>query len=316
MTGPQDPRLARSLAELEPRPSAVTIGFFDGMHRGHQTLIRHTIAAARTERLRSVAVTFDRDPRTVVRPGSQPRLLMTHERRLRALLEQGSHLVLVLPFTRSLSRLKPETFVEQVLVEALQARVVVVGRNFRFGYEAAGSVATLTELGAVHGFRVLPQELLELDGALISSSAIRARLAAGEVEWAAEALGRPHRLDGSVVVGEGRGRSLGVPTANIDVAPGLVVPAAGVYAGHVELASGQHLPAVTNVGVRPTFGGETLTVEAHLLDADLDLYGQHLGVGFRHRLRDERRFDTVEALVEQIHRDIERGRTLLGVPPG
>ena len=303
--------VARSLDEVEPVPSVVTVGFFDGVHRGHQTIIRRAVAAAEDAGVRATAVTFDRHPMEVLAPGSQPKMLMTLDRRIRTLVdEMRLDLVLVLPFTLALSRWPAERFVDEVLVGAVRARKVVVGSNFRFGHKAAGTVATLNDLGPPNDFAVETVGLLHEGERAISSTEVRRRLAAGEVEWAAHALGRPHALDGTVVRGDGRGRAIGVPTANVEAAHGLQVPGRGVYAGHLEVGTAL-LPAVVNVGVRPTFGEERFAVEAHVLDFDGDLYGEHVAVWFVHRLRDEQRFDGVDALVAQIRRDIERGRQLL-----
>lgn len=304
--------VARSPEEVPPEPSTVTVGFFDGVHRGHQALLRRGAGKARAQGTRLAVVTFDRHPAEVIRPGSEPALLMSPDRRVATLRQLGADLVLVLPFTPELSRLTPEEFVEGVLVAALGARRVVVGENFRFGHQAAGDVATLTKLGDEHGFTVDAVGILRDGEVAISASEIRRRLAEGDVEWAAGALGRPHVLEGPVVRGEGRGRSLGIPTANVEVPARMQLPANGVYAGYVEVA-GRRSPAATNVGVRPTFGGEHVTIEAHLLDVDEDLYGRHAVVEFHHRLRGERRFSGPDELIGQIRADISQVRTLLGL---
>lgn len=313
--------VARSLEDVSPAPSAVALGFFDGVHRGHQQLVKHAARHAAGRSLRTVAATFDRHPSQVTRPGSEPPLLMTLERRVRTLHEVGAELVFVIPFTVELSELSPAGFVDEVLCNALDAHVVVVGQNFRFGHLAAGDASALNRIGGDRGFDVDIVELLTLDGEPLSSTQIRRHLADGDVEWAAAALGRPHVIDGVVVRGEGRGRSIGIPTANVAVSPDSHLPANGVYAGLVELApdvpggSPRRVPAVTNIGVRPTFGGETVTFETHLLDFEGDLYGARLGVELAHRLREERRFDDPESLVAQIHVDLATGRDLLGLPP-
>lgn len=314
-----EPRAVPSLEDVDPRPSVVTVGVFDGVHRGHQHIIGATVRAAERSGARSVGVTFDRHPAEVVEPGSRPPYLQSLERRVRCLLEQGLDLVVVLPFTLERSRQSPAEFVEDVLVTGVGARRVVVGANFRFGHRAAGDVTRLSELGDEHGFDVEAVPLLEHEGLRISSTAIREHLQAGEVAWSAVALGRPHIVEGPVVRGEGRGRTIGVPTANIEMDERLLVPAAGVYAGTATVEKDVH-DCVINVGVRPTFGGRHRTVEAHLLDVAPDLYGRHLALAFVARLRDERRFDDVDALVQQIHRDIEAAREELvatgGQSPG
>jgi riboflavin kinase / FMN adenylyltransferase len=304
---------AQRLDDVDRAPSVVTIGNFDGVHRGHQVLLRRAVDAARDRGVRSVAVTFDPHPAAVLRPGSEPLALQTLEDRVTALHETGVDVALVLPFSTELASLGPHVFLEKVLVNRLEAVKVIVGTNFRFGHKAAGNVVTLNEAGAVYGFEIEAVTLLDVDGRPISSSEIRGRLAVGDVEWAASALGRPHRVRGPVVQGDGRGRTIGVPTANVAPPEGLQIPAHGVYAGHAEL-EGRRWPCVTNVGTRPTFAGHGVSVEAHLLDADVELYGRELAVSFEHHLRREQRFDGPDELVSQIRRDIDEARRLLGVP--
>ena len=305
--------IAQGLDAVEPGPSVVCIGFFDGVHRGHQTIIRRATRVAQDEGLRSVVVTFDRHPMEVVNPGSQPKLLMTMARRARTLSEQGVDLVVVLPFDDDLRHLTPDGFVEHVLVEPLQARRVVVGANFRFGHRAAGDVGYLSQIGPSRGFVAEGVTLLEMDGVIISSTLIRGAMDRGDVDVAARMLGRPPAVDGIVVRGDARGTGLGYPTANMQISRRVAVPAKGVYTGMFTLADAEPHPCVTNVGVNPTFGGQELRVEAHLLDFSGDLYGREAHLDFRHRLRDEVKFDSVEALVAQIDRDAAEGRRLLGL---
>jgi len=304
------------LDEVEPEPSVVTIGNFDGVHRGHQLLLGRTVNAALDRGVRSVAVTFDPHPAAVLRPGSEPPSLGSIEERTEQLLDVGVDLVVLLPFTRELSELEPQEFITHVLAERLRAVRVVVGSNFRFGRGATGDVVSLVELGEAHGFDVEAVAVRHLDGDPISSTGIREALARGDVEGAAAALGRPHQIRGEVVHGQGRGRTIGVPTANVMVAHGRQVPAHGVYAGHA-VAGDQRWPCVTNVGVRPTFDAAgPVTVEAHLIGVDdVSLYGQPLTVTFEHRLRGEQRFDSVDDLVARIHADIDQARQLLGAAP-
>ena len=305
--------IAQGLNDVAPEPSVVSIGFFDGVHRGHQTIISRAVRSAGERNLRSVVVTFDRHPMEVVNPGSQPKLLMTLPRRAQTLAEQGVDLVVVMPFDDDLRHLTPEGFIERVLVEPLQAQKVIVGANFRFGHRAAGDVATLSAVGPGRGFDAEGVTLLELDGVVISSTEIRAAVDAGDVGLAARMLGRPHLVDGIVVRGDQRGRVLGFPTANLQVSRRVAVPATGIYAGVFHLADGTAHPCVTSVGTNPTFGGQELRVEAYLLDFDGDLYGVEAGLDFRYRLRDEQKFDGVEALVEQIGADADEARRRLGV---
>jgi riboflavin kinase / FMN adenylyltransferase len=302
--------VAHDLDEVTPAPSVVTIGNFDGVHRGHQVLLRRAVDAARERGVRPVAVTFHPHPAAVLRPGAEPPALQSIDDRIHHLLGTGIDLVLVLRFDERLASLGPHVFVEQVLVDRLQAVQVIVGSNFRFGHRASGNVVTLNDAGATYGFRTEAVSLLDLDGVPLSSSNIREHLDAGDVAWANRALGRPFSLVGEVVPGDGRGRTIGVPTANLRVLDGALVPANGVYAGHAELEGARH-PCVTNVGIRPTFDGERRTVEVHLLDAHVELYGRQLRATFEHRLRDERRFGDVDELVAQIRADIDAARELL-----
>jgi riboflavin kinase / FMN adenylyltransferase len=302
--------VARALEEVRPAPSVVTLGNFDGVHRGHQVLLRRAVDAAHEQGVRAVAVTFHPHPAAVLRPGAEPLALQPVEDRVHHLLDAGVDLVLVLPFTRELASLGPHVFVEKVLVDRLRAVQVIVGSNFRFGHKASGNVVTLNDAGATYGFHTEAVTLLDLDGVPISSTAVREHLERGDVAWANRALGRPFTLAGEVVPGDGRGRTIGVPTANLAVPVEQLVPANGVYAGHAEVDGRRH-PCVTNVGVRPTFDGRARTVEVHLLDTEADLYGRHLRVGFEHRLRDERRFADVDELVARIRADIDDARELL-----
>ena len=314
MTQPHG-EVVRGLAGMDPAPSVVTIGVFDGVHRGHRTIIGTAVRAASEAGLRTVAVTFDPHPSAVVRPEAVPPLLQPVDERITLLADTGVDVVLVLPFTRDLAALTPEAFVRRVLAGVLRTRHVVVGENFRFGNRAAGDVAMLAALGEDHGFGTEAVPLLALDGDAISSTQVREHLEGGDVAWAAAALGRPWTYTGEVVRGDGRGRTIGIPTANVVAPADVLRPGGGVYAARAEHA-GDTWDAVVNVGTRPTFDGTTATVEAHLLDAseepeDLDLYGQRLRLAFRARLRDERRFDGPDELVAQIRADIDAARAHL-----
>jgi len=291
----------------------VSIGFFDGVHRGHQSIIRRAVRSGHELGVRSVVVTFDRHPMEVVNPGSQPKLLMTLSRRARTLAEQGVDLVVVLAFDDEVRHWPPDEFVDHVLVGPLQAREVVVGANFRYGHKAAGDVLSLSEAGPGKGFRAEGVTLLELDGIAVSSTEIRAAIDRGDVEGAAGMLGRPHLVDGVVVRGDQRGAGLGFPTANLQVDPRVAVPAPGIYAGVFTGPSGTHA-CVTSVGHNPTFGGSELRVEAHLLDHAEDLYGVTASVDFRHRIREERHFPSAAALVEEMYNDAAIARRLLANP--
>ena len=298
-------------------PSVLTIGVFDGVHLGHQRILSRAAAAAREDGLPLVVITFDPHPAEVIRPGSHPVLLCSLRRRTQLLGELGASAVCVLAFTPEFSQLGPGEFVRAVLADRLHARHVVVGENFRFGHRAAGDLALLTELGEKYDFRAEGVPLLAEDGVTMSSSAIRDRVAAGDVAGAARGLGRPHRVEGVVVRGEQRGRALGFPTANLETAPLTAIPGDGVYAGWLARlgADGQEAerwPAAISVGTNPTFDGRERVVEAYALDRDdLDLYGVHAAVDFAERLRGMARFDTVDALIAQMHLDVAAARALV-----
>jgi riboflavin kinase / FMN adenylyltransferase len=297
-------------------PSVVTIGVFDGVHRGHQRIVARAAEAVRELGPPLVVVTFDPHPSEVIRPGTHPALLCSLRRRAQLLAEFGADAICVLQFTLEFSHLGPEEFVRTVLVDRLHARRVVVGENFRFGHRAAGDLALLAELGEKYDFRAEGIPLLAQDGAITSSSAIRELIAAGDVAGAARGLGRPHRVEGVVVRGEQRGKALGVPTANLETAEHTAIPADGVYAGWLASLDidGQETarwPAAISVGVNPTFDGQRRVVEAYALDRDdLDLYGVHVAVDFTARLRGMVRFDSADALVAQMRDDIAAARAL------
>lgn len=294
--------------------SVVTIGVFDGVHRGHRRIVGQATRTATERGMRSVAITFDPHPDEVVRPGTHPPLLSTSRRRAELLAELGTDAIIVLPFTLELSRMGPDEFVQSVLVERLHAAHVIVGEDFRFGHKAKGDVALLQELGDKYDFTAEGLPLVANDEP-ISSTSIRQRLAAGEVEAAAELLGRPHRVEGVVVRGHQRGRALGFPTANLETLPHTAIPADGVYGGWLVCDSdrypGFRWPAAISIGTNPTFDGVERTVEAYALDRDdLDLYGEHMGVDFAARIRDTLKFDSVDALIEEMHRDVARAREI------
>ncbi len=298
-------------------PSVVTIGVFDGVHLGHQRIVRRAADLGAQLGLPVVVVTFDPHPDEVVRPGKHPPVLGSARRRAELLAGLGVDAVCVLPFTREFSELGPDEFVHAVLVERLHAARVVVGEDFRFGYRAAGDVALLAELGEKYDFTAEGVPLLADNGVRISSSQIRERLAEGDVAAAARDLGRPHRVEGVVVRGHRRGRSLGFPTANLETLPHTAVPADGIYAGWLISLdpAGRELerwPAAISVGTNPTFDGRVRTVEAYALDRDdLDLYGAHVGVDFVTRLRDTLKFASVAELVTQMRIDVDDARRLL-----
>lgn len=308
------------------RGAAVTIGAYDGVHLGHRRLLRILRERADVEGLQTAVVTFDRHPATVVRPDSAPPLLTDLEQKLELLAACGVDLTVLVPFDEKRAEEPAHEFVDEILVRALRASVVVVGEDFHFGHGRRGNVALLRELGATRGFDVTGVPLAATDGdgdgadpsQVVSSTRVRRLLVGGDVAHAARLLARPHEVRGTVVHGDGRGRSvLGVPTANVAVPAGIVLPLVGIYAGRLRRADGSQHPAAISVGLRPTFyddraGAPSPLVEAHLLDFDADLYGERVGVGFVERLRDELRFERIGDLTAQMAADVARTRAVLG----
>jgi riboflavin kinase/FMN adenylyltransferase len=293
-------------------PAVVTIGNFDGVHRGHQHLLAAAAAAGRPV----VAVTFDPHPARLFAPDKAPRLLCTLERRIELLREHGADEIRVLAFDREIAGWSPAEFIERVIVGELRATAVVVGENFHFGARAAGDVATLVAAGAAAGFLAEGVSLATSVGGessdVLCSTLVRDRIAAGDMPGAAAVLGRPHEVSGVVQRGDGRGKDLGFPTANVPVDEGYAVPPDGVYAGFVVAGGARHQAAIS-VGTNPTFGGIERRVESFVLDAPggIDLYGRGIRVEFIQRLRGMEAFDTVDALVAQMHDDVASARGLL-----
>lgn len=299
--------------------TVVVVGNFDGVHLGHQHVIARAREIADADGSPVVAVTFDPHPMAVLRPDHAPMTLTDLETRSRLLADAGADDVFVIRFSREIAAWTPEEFIDRILVDGLHARHVVVGANFRFGNRAAGDVATLTRAGETRDFEVAG---IALDGGpqVWSSTYVRTCLTAGDVEGAAEALGRPYAVTGEVVRGDQRGRELGFPTANVPVGQ-VAVPADGVYAGWLRICSptdgttGEPWPAAISVGTNPTFDGvRDRRVEAYVLDRDdLELYGRQVEVSFVARIRGMVKFDGVEALVATINDDVARTRELLGL---
>ncbi len=294
-----------------------TIGVFDGVHRGHQELISRAVRIAGERGVPSMVVTFDPHPSEVVRPGSHPAQLTTLRRKAELVEALGVDVFCVLPFTPELSKVPADEFAHEILVERLHVAAVVVGENFTFGNRAVGNVELLGKLGSRFGFSTEGAKLVTADAAgeiTFSSTYIRACIDAGEVAAAEAALGRPHRLEGIVVRGDGRGHELGFPTANLSTPRFAAVPADGVYACRFTLLSHPNRPSLTSavsVGTNPTFSGRERRVEAFVLDVDEDFYGQRVAIDFVHRLRGMEKFDSSEALVAEMHRDVARTRELL-----
>lgn len=303
-------RIVRELPPSTPDATAVALGVFDGVHLAHQAILRTAIEAARRGGLESMACTFDPRPAEVLQPQRAPAAIGTLDERLDLIAATGVGVAVVLPFTPALAQMEPEVFVREILLGRLGAREVVVGFNHTFGRGARGDPKMLQDLAGRLAFVAHVVPPLLVDGVAVSSSAIRTSLREGDLERANRMLGRPYHIGGEVVSGAGRGRTLGFPTANVRPDRQVLV-APGVYACRFEVGSDAY-PAVVNVGVRPTFGEATLVIEAHLLDWEGSLYDRAVRVAFLVRLREERRFPGVDALLEQIRRDVAEARERLG----
>lgn len=290
--------------------SVVTIGVFDGVHRGHQQIIGHVVKRAAELGVQSVVVTFDPHPAEVVRPGSHPAVLTELPTKAALIEDLGVDALCVIPFTAEFSRLPAEAFVHDALVERLHAALVVVGESFRFGRRAAGDVAMLRTLGRTFGFAVEEAPLVGADDTVFSSTYVRACVAAGDVRRAGHALGRPHRLEGVVVRGDRRGRELGFPTANLFTTRYAAVPADGVYSAWLVRGS-DRLPAAVSIGTNPTFDVQERRVEAYVLDFEGDLYGERVALDFVARLRETRTYPGAQPLIDQIVRDVDQVRQAL-----
>lgn len=305
------------LDALEPQPggSVVTIGTFDGLHLGHRNLVARAMDKAADTGATSAVITWDRHPAATLRPDKMPPLISNQGRKIELIEEMGVDAVVVLPFDERLSHLSPEEFARGVLAAGLDTRHVYVGHDWRFGHRAAGDVPLLASLGEELGFEVEGVSLQTVAGEPVSSSRVRKVIADGDMASARALLGRPFDLDGVVVRGAARGKSLGFPTANLDAEPHLARPPIGVYAGMARV-NGFKYQAAINIGVNPTFGGERGTspvnIEAYLLDFENEIYGETVRLEFWQRLRDEQKFDSAEALVEQMHRDVGETRRIVG----
>jgi riboflavin kinase/FMN adenylyltransferase len=291
-------------------PTAVTIGNFYAVHKGHLSLVRKVRRFASELEALATVVTFEPHPQKMLR-GEAPPGLVTAEEKLRLLEKAGIDQVVILEFTRELSKVEPEEFIERILVKELGVKAIVVGSDFRFGRFARGDVTMLRTFAKQLGFAFEAGRMAQTGGRTISSTAIRHALAEGDVKWAAAALGRPYTLSGTVVHGAGRGHDLGYPTANLQPAVGVCVPGEGIYAGHT-IVDGKRLVSAISVGTNPTFGENPLSVEAYVLDYEGDLYGKHVAFEFNARIRDHVAFPGPRELNEAIAGDIEEVRRLLG----
>lgn len=297
-------------------PSVVTIGNFDGVHRGHREVLAAVVATARERKARAVAISFDPHPSQVHRPDEAPELIMGLEDRIETLAEEGLDGLLMIRYTLDFARATAEEFVAKVIVGALNACTVVVGHDVRFGRDNSGDFDTMVELGKQYAFDVVGVEDVG-DHRRWSSTWVREALNRGEVGTAAQILGRPHRMRGEVVHGAARGRELGFPTANLDPSASGIIPADGVYAGWLVDEAQVRWPAAISVGSNPTFEGVSRQVEAHVIDRpaegveDFDLYGQQVAVEFVEHLRPMVAYRGIEALIEQMREDVARTRTVL-----
>ncbi|MEX0683815.1 MAG: bifunctional riboflavin kinase/FAD synthetase [Dehalococcoidia bacterium] len=293
------------------RPSAVTIGVFDGVHRGHQHLVNVLLENSRREGLASIAITFNPHPIAVLRPGVVVTYLTSLEERIELLQGLGLDAVGVLAFTSELAHLEPHEFLS-LLVEELQMRLLVVGPDFAFGRNRAGTVDVSREIGEKLGFRVEVAPMLAEESEKVGSTAVRKALAEGDVSRVARLLGRPFSLRGPVVTGDKRGRELGFPTANIAIGLDRALPAYGIYVTRAYVRETAY-ESCTSIGIRPTFDVEPRpTVETFVLDFDGDIYGEEMRIDLLERLRGEERFDNVDDLIAQMHKDIDRTRAYLG----
>lgn len=303
-------RVFREPSEAQGKfgPSVVTIGNFDGVHLGHQAIFREVIRVSNEYGWRPSVLTFDPHPSKLVSPDRAPKLLSNIEQRCRWMQEAGIKQVMILPFTAEVAALDPEQFVSRILVGILGAKAVLVGDNFRFGNKQGGNTETLTELGEVNGFDAWALHAIRYRGKVVSSTAIRKLLGEGKVHAAGRLLGRFYSLEGEVVKGHGVGSTQTVPTLNLQT-DAEVLPAHGVYISRTsEKGTYRRWPSITNIGYRPTFGGDRLSVETYLLDSIEDQPPQSISVELTHRLREERRFDNAELLKAQILRDVVRAR--------
>jgi riboflavin kinase / FMN adenylyltransferase len=300
-----------SLSASQLSRSWLTIGSFDGVHRGHQAIVRQLVSGAHSVEAPAVVLTFYPHPAYILGKRSEPLFLTTPEARVEYLRELRVDAVITHPFTLELAKMGAEEFV-RILKEQLGMEQLLVGHDFALGRQREGDLPTLRRLGSQYAFRVDEIEPVQIEGKLVSSSEVRALLAEGQVEKAAGLLGRPYRVGGRVVAGDQRGRLLGIPTANLSLWKWQAFPVSGVYACRAWVGGESHL-AVANIGVRPTFTSDSTSIyiEAHLLDFDREVYDMHLQLDFLARLRDEMRFPNKDALVEQIHRDIARAREMV-----
>lgn len=308
---PDPVRIYRSLDELDDGfgPCALTIGNFDGMHAGHRAILRRVVALGRERGWKPSALTFDPHPLRVVAPSRAPKLLSRPEERVRLMAGEGIEQVLVLPFTRAVSQIEPEAFIRDIVARRLGARAVIVGANFRFGHRHAGDTRLLAEVGRCYGFLTEALPALRLRGRIVSSSEVRRLIAEGRVSLACRLLGRPYTVSGDVVAGRGIGSRRTVPTLNLPATVAELLPAAGIYVTRTaDLDDRRRWPSVTYIGNRPTLDSGKVEIETFLLDPLEPPSPRRLELEFLYRLRDDRKFDTVDQLRAQILRDVARAK--------
>ena len=305
-------------AKQEDQRTVLTIGAYDGVHKGHRSVISEVCRLASEQDLRSAVVTFDRHPASVVRPESAPLLLTDLDQKLEQLATTGIDLTLVVPFDQSRAKETAEEFIEEVLVNCLKVKHVVVGEDFHFGHQRLGNVTLLQEAGKEHDFTVIGMDLVGLNGEpardhkQVSSTFIRQALGEGELEKANDMLGRDYEVSGVVTAGDGRGKELGFPTANVRINSSILLPADGVYAGWLELSDKSSHPTAISLGTRPHFYEDgDLLLEAHVLDFNRDLYGEQVRVRFTERLRSQKKFDNLEALLAQLNTDVQTTKQIM-----
>ena len=308
-------KLIRNIEHYQPSgPLCLALGNFDGVHVGHQQLIKECVDFARNNKGTAAAYIFDPHPALVIKPSQAPRLLVTAEHKAELLAALGLDLLIYAAFTTQVAKISPHDFVRHILVEKLHVQQVVVGFNYSFGFRGAGTPDLLKELGTQYGFKTIVVEPVERNGRVVSSSAIRQAIEEGNIELAADMLGSYPFLSGQVIKGEQRGHSIGFPTANLSVNPGITVPGIGVYAAIARIDQ-HYYKAVVNVGRKPTFHADYPTVvEAHLIDFQQEIYGRELQLTFLKKIRDERKFNGIEELVKQITIDRDMADSLAEIP--
>lgn len=288
-------------------PVYMALGTFDGIHIGHQAIIKRTAQQARSNNCSSAVFTFSNHPLNVIDADRCPPLIITNQEKVELIANLGVDMLFNVPFTTELLRLTPEKFLEKIVCN-INLRHVIVGANFTYGYRGAGTPALLTTAGAKHGFTVDVVNMVDVEGVIVSSTTIRQLVADGAVKPASDLLGRPATITGKIIEGDQRGRKLGFPTANLAIPSGLLVPADGVYAVYVHNEAGEKLKGVANIGNNPTFTRQTRRIEVHILDFDRFIYGQQLKIEFIERIRGEIAFTNIEQLKQQMKADIEFAR--------